>query len=312
MTESEDDRLIFLGGGPIAAVLLGMALIPLREVTTASNLTFVFLALIIVVAELGGRWAAVATAVSSTLSLNFFLTQPYRRLTIHSRDDIIAFVGLAVCGLIVASFGSRSKRVGALSEARKQLDLLHATASELELAGPIEPRLTRVLETAREVFPLSAAVVRDRHGHVLAASDRGHGPRPIPQRALELDARVPLPEEGARVTLVVANSPVGALDIWGNGGRASASTRRGWRLIPAAAPPRYIAPRRIVEGYPEIRCVGYRCHSVQRAQLAPHDLAGGRFGQVGHEADRAGQLVSGQVRPTEVDQLRLGRCGVGP
>lgn len=224
--EADSESLFYMGAGPVVAVLLGMALIPLRGVTTASNLTFAFLALVIVVAELGGRWAAVATAVSSALSLNFFLTQPYLRLTIHSRDDIVAFCGLAVCGLIAASFGSRSKRVGALSEARKQLDLLHATASELELAGPIEPRLTRVLEAAREVFPLSAAIVRDRHGRILAASDRGHGPRPIPQRALELDAGVPLPEEGARVTLVVANSPVGALDIWGNGRRASAFTRR--------------------------------------------------------------------------------------
>jgi len=66
------------------------------------------------------------TAVSSALSLNFFLTQPYLRLTIHSKDDIVAFCGLAVCGLIAASFGSRGKRVRALSEARKQLDLLHA------------------------------------------------------------------------------------------------------------------------------------------------------------------------------------------
>ena len=224
--ESDCESLLYAGLGPLAAVLLGMALIPLRDSTTASNLTFAFLALVIVIAELGGRWAAVATAVSSALSLNFFLTQPYLRLTIHSRDDILAFFGLAVCGLIAASFGSRSRRVGALSEARKQLDVIHAASSELELAGPIEPRLTRVLEAARAVFPLSAAVVRDRQGRVLAVSDRGQGAGPIPQRTLELDGGMPLPEDGARVPLVAANSTVGALDIWGNGERASASTRR--------------------------------------------------------------------------------------
>jgi Domain of unknown function (DUF4118) len=223
---ADSESLFYVGVGPVSAVFLGMALIPLRDVTTASNLTFAFLALIIVVAEVGGRWAAVATAVSSALSLNFFLTQPYLRLTIHSKNDIVAFCGLAVCGLIAASFGSRGKRMRALSEARKQLDLFHAAGRELELAGPIEARLTRVLDAARGVFPLSAAVVRDVHGRVLAASDRGHASRPIPQRALDPGAKVLLPEEGIRVALVVSNSPVGVLDIWGNGRTTSLSTAR--------------------------------------------------------------------------------------
>jgi hypothetical protein len=240
MTEFEDDRFFYLGAGPIAAVLLGMVLIPLRESTTASNLTFVFLALIIVVAELGGRWAAAATAVSSALSLNFFLTQPYLRLTIHSRDDILAFFGLAVCGLIAASFGARGRRIGALGSARKELDLLHAASCQLELSGPIEPRLTEVLDGLRAAFPLSAVAVRDGHGRVLAASDRESGSRPIPQAILDLDTLLPpktrpsemprkgapLPAEGARVALMAANSQVGWLDFWGNGARASASTRR--------------------------------------------------------------------------------------
>jgi hypothetical protein len=205
---------------------MAIALIPLRDATTASNLTFAFLALVIVMAELGGRWAAVATAVSSALSLNFFLTQPYLRLTIHGRDDILAFFGLAVCGLIVASFGSRGRRVRALSEARKQLDLIHAAARELEISGPIEARLTRVLDAAREALTLSAAVVRDNHGRVLAASDRGHGARPIPPRTLDPGAKVLLPEDGVRVALVAANSPVGVLDIWGSGLQTGVSTGR--------------------------------------------------------------------------------------
>jgi hypothetical protein len=57
---ADSESLFYVGIGPVSAVFLGMALIPLRDVTTASNLTFAFLALIIVVAEVGGRWAAVA------------------------------------------------------------------------------------------------------------------------------------------------------------------------------------------------------------------------------------------------------------
>ena len=100
------ERLFYLGVGPLAAIVLGMALVPLRDVTTASNFTFVFLVLTIVVAEFGGRGPALATALVSALSLDFFLTQPYLRLSIEAKDDIIAFVGLAVCGLVAAALGS--------------------------------------------------------------------------------------------------------------------------------------------------------------------------------------------------------------
>jgi hypothetical protein len=216
-----------------------MALIPLRELTTASNLTFVFLALIILIAELGGRGAALATAVASAMSLNFFLTRPYLTLTIHSRDDILAFMGLAGCGLIVASFGGHGRRERA-DAARRERFLLHGLASQLELSGPLEPRLARLLEASKETFPLTAAVVRDREGRVLAASDRSGGSKPVPTEIVNLETLLPaktrrsslprrglaLPAEGVRLPLMVANAQVGWLDLWGSGDRATPSTRR--------------------------------------------------------------------------------------
>ena len=63
------ERLFYLGVGPVAALVLGMALVPFRDVTTASNFTFVFLLLTIVVAEFGGRGQTLATALVSALSL---------------------------------------------------------------------------------------------------------------------------------------------------------------------------------------------------------------------------------------------------
>lgn len=110
MREEDAESQFYLAAGPIAAILLGIALVPLREYTIASNLAYFFLALTIVVAELGGRWAAVATALISALSLDFFLTRPYLRLEIESKHDIIAFFGLAGCGLIAAVFGSRRRK----------------------------------------------------------------------------------------------------------------------------------------------------------------------------------------------------------
>ncbi|HZN02454.1 MAG TPA: DUF4118 domain-containing protein [Candidatus Polarisedimenticolia bacterium] len=102
--------LFYLPGGVIAAILLGMALTPLREMTNAGNFIFAFVILIIVVGELGGRGAAVATAACSALSLDFFLTKPYLSLRIEQKHDLIAFAGLALCGLVAAALGSRHGR----------------------------------------------------------------------------------------------------------------------------------------------------------------------------------------------------------
>jgi hypothetical protein len=235
----DGDNLIYLGVGPLAAVLLGMVLVPFRGFTTASNLTFVFLALTIVVGEFGGRTAAVATAVSSALSLDFFLTQPYLRLAIQDKHDIIAFLGLAGCGLLAASLASERGRWAApRPPSRRQLAFLHSTVDELEHAGPLEPRLLRTLDACRVALPIAAVVVRDPGNNVLASSERGPA-RPVPAQALDLETLLPsgqggralprrglaLPPNGGRLSLVAGKRHVGWLDVWGDGAPASADAR---------------------------------------------------------------------------------------
>src|SRR5262245_21788156 len=129
-----DSESLWIAVGAIGAMVLGMALIPLRTVTSASNLAFAFLALTIVVAEVGGRAAGLATAVVSALSLNFFLTEPYLTLTIDRPDDIVAFGALACSGLIAATFGRRRAYSSeALGRARDDLAALE------RLAGTLSP-----------------------------------------------------------------------------------------------------------------------------------------------------------------------------
>jgi two-component system sensor histidine kinase KdpD len=222
------ENLFYLGAGPLGAILLGLVLVPLREVTTASNLTFAFLALTIVVAELGGRWPSVATALTSALSLDFFLTKPYGRLVIAEKNDLIAFAGLALCGLLVAALGSRRReRSGAVRIARGRLELFRSMARLLEPRGPLDSLLPKLLDQACDVFPLKAAAVRNSAGDVLATSARGHAAAPgvvlDPQAAT---AKLPIPTEGARLPLVASGRQVGWLDLWGNGRPASSETRR--------------------------------------------------------------------------------------
>jgi len=133
--DDDGDKLIYIGVGPLAAVLLGMALVPVRAFTIASNFTFVFLALTILVGEFGGRTAALATAVASALSLDFFLTEPYLHLAISSKHDLIACVGLGGCGILAASLASGRAPAPRPRPSSRQLDLLESAVAELEREG---------------------------------------------------------------------------------------------------------------------------------------------------------------------------------
>jgi len=246
--DGEAESLFYIGAGPMAAIVLGMVLTPLRELTTASNLTFAFIVLTIAVGELGGRWAAIMTALASALSLNFFLTRPYLTLAIHDRDDVIAFAGLAVCGLVAASVAAqRNRKLGALAPARDQLELVRHVLGQIESSGDLEKGLAQVLRLVRDNLPLKAALVRDPRGYVIASSDNAAALLPLPDEPLSQD--MPLPEAGGRIALTFAGRSLGWLDVWGNGSPADRGSRRTLgpiaqlvALYLAAADPR-AAPR---------------------------------------------------------------------
>ena len=239
--QEKTESMLFLGAGPLAAILLGMVLVPLRGFTSASNFTFVFMVLTMLIAEYGGYRAAVATALCSAASLDFFLTQPYLRLAIADKHDTIAFFGLAMCGLIAATLGSqRGERAAQLRSAWRELDLLHEAIMGLESSDRLQSRLGKLLDAARVVCPLAAAAVRDERDSVLAAFRQGEAAPPVPVQVLSplrllprqtkesnLSLQdLPFPKEGARVALAVGGRQYGWLDLWGDGRPASAETRR--------------------------------------------------------------------------------------
>ena len=243
---SSDDSLWYLAIGSMIAIALGVALIPLREVTTASNLAFAFLALTIVVGDAGGRWAATTTALVSALSLNFFLTRPYLTLTMHGRDDIIGFLGLTACGLISATLGSR--RAERLAR-RRQLEVLHAALRQLELGGPPESPLLELVESLRTAFPVAAVALRDEGGRLLASAGDRTRIADVPPALAEAETPTasgsvrnrlgnpaPLPLDGLRLPLVVGRRLVGGLDLWGDGRPAGRETRRAlWAVAQVVA-----------------------------------------------------------------------------
>jgi hypothetical protein len=231
----EEDRGIAAAVGVLGASCLGMALIPLRGLTPAANLTFAFVILTIAIAEWGGRLAAVATAFASALSLDFFLTRPYLQLAMAEKDDVIAFVGLTLCGLVAAAFATGGARRAAAVRHGK---VVQRALRLVEEGGPPEIALTRVLEEARVSLPVAALSVRDLGG-ALVAGTGAVAARGLALKRLQPDTLVgegeserahgrprPLPSDGGRLELVAGNRIVGVLELWGDGEAAVAEERQ--------------------------------------------------------------------------------------
>ena len=245
MNQYDSENIFYFCLGPMAAILLGMLLVPLRSYTSASNLTFVFLALTILVAEFGGQRAAIATALCSALSLDFFLTEPYLRLTIADKHDVVSFAGLAACGLLAAAFGSqRAARIAELRASRQALDLLHNAITVLAGAEPLEMRWSRLVMELRSTCPIAAAVIRDERDATVAGIGQEKAGLPVPVQILSPQTLLPhgaaakplnytLPAEGARLPLISDNRQVGSLDLWGNGKPMTEQTR--WLLVDVAS-----------------------------------------------------------------------------
>ncbi len=209
--------------GVAGAVALGVALTPLRTVVSASNLAVVFIALTIVVAEMGGRGPGLATAIVSALSLNFSLTEPYLSLEIHKPGDIGAFLALAACGLIAAAFGKRRVRTAEqVSRTRGDMEALGRTAASLAARAPIED----VLEELRRSFGLGGLVLRRADERLIGATPASQAELPPPSTELEpstlaaASARVHtlgrtgfrVPQGDGRLSLV-GREPL-VLDLW--------------------------------------------------------------------------------------------------
>src|SRR5882762_6723392 len=141
-----DDARVWMVTGALGSMVLAVMLIPLRTQVAASSLAFVF-----IVAELGGRGAALVTALIAAMSLNFFLTEPYLTLAISKTDDVIAFFALAACGLIAAAFGRRRER---LSDVAGRADREMATLARFAERSRSGRPLDGLLQDLRTGFEL--------------------------------------------------------------------------------------------------------------------------------------------------------------
>jgi K+-sensing histidine kinase KdpD len=76
--------------GSLAALGVGLGLIPFRETVGSVNVALVMAALIVLSAEFGGRSAGVIVGVVGSLVFNVFHTEPYYALVIDRADEAVA------------------------------------------------------------------------------------------------------------------------------------------------------------------------------------------------------------------------------
>jgi two-component system, OmpR family, sensor histidine kinase KdpD len=179
--------------GTVLAVLGPFALVGLISLLGGrldlSSELLLFLTLTVLVALVGGRWPAVASAVIGSVLLNFFFTPPVHTFTIAEPQNAFAlliFVGVAVAVAGVVDLAARRTEEAARSQAEA------ATLSALAGSALRGEDVPALLERMRSTFGMTAASVLERTDErtawrVVAAV--GQGPAPEPGAC---DAEVPL------------------------------------------------------------------------------------------------------------------------
>jgi hypothetical protein len=133
----------------IAGVFLPIAiaalLIPFRTTFAATAAALVLLAVIVGVSAPGDRVSGYMATVSSTLSFDVFLTEPYGRLAITHRPDLETAICLFVVGIAVTELSVRSRRHRETAEEESEhLGLLHVV-SEMVASGAPEEDVARTV-----------------------------------------------------------------------------------------------------------------------------------------------------------------------
>jgi two-component system sensor histidine kinase KdpD len=121
-----------------------------------------YLALIGLVATLGGIWPSFAVALASFAAANWFFTPPFRTWTIDRVQDVLALsVFLATAAVISALVDLNARRAAQAHRAHAESTALARLAATV--AGSDDP-LSHLVDDLRRTFDLDAAAVLSRDG----------------------------------------------------------------------------------------------------------------------------------------------------
>jgi K+-sensing histidine kinase KdpD len=153
--------------------------VPVRDVIGNTNAALVLVVVIVAAAALGGRLAGAMTAAAACLSFNFFHTEPYYTLRVHSDNDIWTIALLFVIGLAVGEVAvfARTNRTKAIIDRSglAHLETIGAMVAEDQAPAAVWPAVRvalldelRLVDAAFEPEgrPASGLTVLERNGHV--------------------------------------------------------------------------------------------------------------------------------------------------
>ncbi|MEU8075354.1 DUF4118 domain-containing protein [Catellatospora citrea] len=157
-------------GYALAALGLPLLTLLLHQVSDLNLGTdiLLFLAAVVAVALVGGKWPAVVAALGGSALLNFFFVPPIGRWTITDRENLLAlavFVVVAIAVSATVDAAARRTREAALAGAEAQT---LATVAGSVLRG--DRPLTALLERLQETFGLESVTLLE------AREGTGHGP----------------------------------------------------------------------------------------------------------------------------------------
>jgi two-component system, OmpR family, sensor histidine kinase KdpD len=150
-------------GVVVAVVLLPLltfVLSRMRDVLNLPSDILLYLAVVIIVALIGGLWPALGTAVVGSLLLNYYFTPPLYTFTIADKNNSLALLVFVAVGALVSILVERVvRRTTEASRASAEASVLAGLAGGI-LRG--ETSLTQILGRARETFGLDAAALLER------------------------------------------------------------------------------------------------------------------------------------------------------
>jgi two-component system sensor histidine kinase KdpD len=212
----------------LAAWLLAFAGIPLLTVVLLAlsgdlNLTSVallFVLLVTVIAVIGGTRPSLAAAVSASLVVNFFFTEPVRTFTIAERDHLLAvMIFLAVAALVSMVVSQTARRTADVSRARTEAEALARVAGGL--MGEEDPLLEMVAHL-RSTFGLDGVAVLspasdgwaivEATGSSIPLDPAGDESLPLAEGAVLVMRGPPLSNDDRRVLQVFAAQLSSALE----------------------------------------------------------------------------------------------------
>ncbi|MHA3704024.1 ATP-binding protein [Jatrophihabitans sp. YIM 134969] len=148
-------------GAVLLAVMTPLLTLGRADLALATDM-LLYLLVTVLVSVVGGWWPALATAVASSLVINYFFAPPIHRFTIASRDNIIAVVVFVVVAALVSRVVDlAARRTVEAARSNAEAETLSTLAGSL-LRG--EQALDALLDRVRETFAVSSVTLLRRTG----------------------------------------------------------------------------------------------------------------------------------------------------